>query len=635
MATQYKTIGAAGDYADPKTAYNALVALGAWADDYEFNLISSVNCTEWPTTASRVIQNGHSVKFTCSHNKAIPDKPQNWYTVTMSGTSGFFRYIHDAGCTVADVTDLEYWHIIHASNTAVNLIGMRQWVLGGGDTHTHSIKNCFIRGYGAGSDTAIAEASNEQYYTIENVVCYNVYNGLKLVPSGYNNAYNFPGRKNVNNCTIFVTGEGRGVDIINCPGNNITLKNVFVFGSTTGDDWFQSNNGTALADRVQLFNCADSDNTIATNMITSATTTDCVPNVVALDNLQSVNSADLGDGFLELIDGGNNSGKYGPGAVDLGHAGLDAVITMDIYGRGVPGSGGYYSIGAFQQQYVIVLDVMILLNTPQHDYVSEIPIGLLHTALEPRGYGIWDNGSANDHARMCRATWLMNEANADTLLDIINNTGRGNNIILRLGTKSGFFPFGPDFGDSGDFTIRVISATPGPVQSDPWLYFSVTLEFVMVSGPEYVLPSQVDEGNLQIGTITGLRYPPDFPASSTNYNFSTQLTRAGTPYTIDKLMDAYVTKLAMVLRHNKAAALINHLMVTVRNNDLNVIAQGNNYIFGRENNSSGKYVCQWLNESITVTHVRYDQFNFDLTFSYRSSSSSSSQSSSSSSSSSG
>ena len=259
------------------------------------------------------------------------------------------------------------------------------------------------------------------------------------------------------------------------------------------------------------------------------------------------------------------------------------------------------------------------IDTPQYDYTTTIPIALLHTALEPRNYGIWDNGSANDGARICEAIFQMNATLTNTLLEIINdqNKGRGVSVVLKLGTNSGFYPFGPDRGDSGNFDIRLISIKSPPVQSDPWLYFSTRLVFSEESNPSYSLPSEVDEGKLQIGTITGLRYPPDFPNSQTDYNFSTQLTYDGTAFTVDKLTDGFVTTLNMVLRHNKAAALINHLMVTVRGNDLNIITQGNNYVFGRENGASGVYSCQWLNESTSITHVRYDQFAFGLNFSLK------------------
>ncbi len=268
---------------------------------------------------------------------------------------------------------------------------------------------------------------------------------------------------------------------------------------------------------------------------------------------------------------------------------------------------------------ISVDDVNFTVDNPKYDYEVNIMPALIHTAMEPKNYGVWDNGSGND-IRTLGATWLMSAALTNTLLEIFNdlNKGRGISVTFKLGNESGFYPFGPDHGDAGDFGVRMTSINALPVMTAPWLYFNTQIEFVEESNPAYNLPAEFDCGDLQIGSITGLRQPPDFPQSSTDYNFSTQITRDGSPFTIDKVTDAFTTTLAMVLRHNKAAALIDHMMGTVRNNDLTIVAQANNYLFGRENAGAGTYICQWLNEIIKIVHVRYDQFNFGLTFSHRS-----------------
>lgn len=262
-------------------------------------------------------------------------------------------------------------------------------------------------------------------------------------------------------------------------------------------------------------------------------------------------------------------------------------------------------------------NVNYAINAPQYDYVSTIMMGLIHTELMPKGYGIWDNSDTYDFRR-CKCNLLLNATQTDSLLGIFNdvNKGRGISVTLKLGRNSGFYPYGPDHGDSGNFQSRMISIVPSPVLEEPHLYFNTTIEFIEESNPSYSLPAEQSEGNLQIGTIAGLRYPPEYPKSSTDYGFSTQITTDGSPYTIDKTNDAdyYVTTLPMVCSQNKAAALINHMMGTVRANNVNVISQANNYLFGREGGSNKTYVCQWLNEIITIKCPRYDEFNFDLIF---------------------
>jgi len=251
----------------------------------------------------------------------------------------------------------------------------------------------------------------------------------------------------------------------------------------------------------------------------------------------------------------------------------------------------------------------------QRDYISTIILGMIHTELMPKGYGIWDN---NDDIRKFRGNFLLNATQTNRLLGIFNdiNKGRGVSVTLNLGNDSGIFPYGPDHGDSGAFQSRMTKIDAQPVREEPYLYFNVEIEFIEESNPSYNLPTEVPEGNLQIGTITDLRYPPQFPESATSYGFNTMYTLDGTPFTIDKTNDAdyYTTTLPMVCNQSKAAALINHLVNTVRDANVNIISQANNYIFGREGGSNGTYICQWLNEIIEIKHPWHDEFDFGLSF---------------------
>jgi len=264
-------------------------------------------------------------------------------------------------------------------------------------------------------------------------------------------------------------------------------------------------------------------------------------------------------------------------------------------------------------------DVNFTVDTPPYGYATTINTALIISRKLPQGYVVWDNGVSNV-SRYCQVNWLLSASDTDTLINIFNDTtkGRGISLYFKLGNNSGFFPFGPDLGDSGDFGIRLLSLDPSPVMEEPWLYFNITANFVMESNPAYSLPSQIGEGDLQIGGVGNLRYPPTMPSSKTEYGFATQVTYDGTAYTIDKTIDAdeLTTTLSMVCNHSKSAALINDMIVNRRDSQVTVVGQANNYLFGEEGGNAGAYTCYWLNESLNIKHNRYDEFAFDLSFYY-------------------
>lgn len=262
-------------------------------------------------------------------------------------------------------------------------------------------------------------------------------------------------------------------------------------------------------------------------------------------------------------------------------------------------------------------DVDYTINNPKYGYKVIINTALLLSELSPKSYAVWDNGVSNV-SRVLKVDWLLNETQTGTLLDLFSdiNKGRGVSCTFKLGNNSGFYPGGPDLGDSGNFGCRLLAINSGPVMEAPYKYFSTSTTFVIESNPSYTLPDEISEGDLQISTITGLRYPPSYPESNTDYGFSTQVTYDGTPYTIDKTndSDSFSTMLSMVCNHSKASALIDDLLTNVRDSTLNIISQSNNYIFGQEGGSSGTYSCYWTQEVVDITHNRHDEFSFDLSF---------------------
>ncbi len=81
------TLGTGGDYETLEALYAFLVGLGAWADDYEVDLISSITVTAWPAT--RVAQNGRTIFYAAAASANSMRKPMldNFINTVFGGNS--------------------------------------------------------------------------------------------------------------------------------------------------------------------------------------------------------------------------------------------------------------------------------------------------------------------------------------------------------------------------------------------------------------------------------------------------------------------------------------------------------------------------------------------------------------------
>jgi len=254
------------------------------------------------------------------------------------------------------------------------------------------------------------------------------------------------------------------------------------------------------------------------------------------------------------------------------------------------------------------------LPAPEWGYTTDLSVALIHSPVLPRGYSVWDNGSSNDF-RVCTCTFVLDSTDANTMATLFRDgqKGRALDLTLHLPSGSGFFPFGPDKGDTGAYTVRAIDFRPGKQLEEPYGYYRYTVSMVCTSYPVYGLPTEVSEGGLTIGTISELRWPPDWPETESRYDVSTQLTDDGTPYSVNKMTNSYEAMLGMICNESKAAALLNHLVGTVRDGTLTITPPANTCMFGREN-GAGPFTCRWLDEHVQITHAAFDRFSFLLHF---------------------
>ncbi len=242
---------------------------------------------------------------------------------------------------------------------------------------------------------------------------------------------------------------------------------------------------------------------------------------------------------------------------------------------------------------------------------------------EDGSYTSFDNGTAYDR-RKCQCSFMLSAADMATLNDflrednIATTKGRAYDLTLQMDTDSGFFPFGPDKGDVGDFDVAFIIRKQKGIGDSPFLYFKVDVEILHTgSYPAYVLPSQVKDGNFTFGTVTENRFPPAYFEPDNKYQYDATSLQGGTVEWMDRSEEAdwYETSFTMISNESKCAAIMAYITATARTNNFTTVAPANMYMFGRDK-GNGTFTVQLIQENIIITHSEYNHFSYKLKLNY-------------------
>lgn len=264
------------------------------------------------------------------------------------------------------------------------------------------------------------------------------------------------------------------------------------------------------------------------------------------------------------------------------------------------------------------------ISNPQHGYESSISMPITLQDVSGALYGTNDDGSTYD-MRFCRGlSFLLPAAEMELLADLLRDIdkGRGVDLTLSLGaTPSGIFPFLPDKGDVGDFVVRVTRFEPGGQKHAPWMYWTPTLDLALITAPAYSIVDNHADGSVQIGSVTGIRYPQagyDVDVSYKLHNLITQAS-AGQAVDLGAVGDTYESSFVFTGNAGKIGSVVNHLVATVRAASVSYIAPANNYAFGRDKAATATHTVQILYSErernrvrLTVRHDGFDHFSMPL-----------------------
>ena len=247
----------------------------------------------------------------------------------------------------------------------------------------------------------------------------------------------------------------------------------------------------------------------------------------------------------------------------------------------------------------------------------------LHFAKVPPYDSIWDDGAVYD-SRKCKISgWLINATEQAELIEFLNNLtkGRNNQITLKLGaTSSGFFPFGADYGDKGDFIIWIppIDYKEGKQLYDPLRWWENDLTFCLV--PQSALPSYTpataeNEGSLQIGTVAHLLCPQELFDSRHIQALVASVTGDGTVDFVDKssLIDELETVVPLQMRNGNCAALITFLTgAGERKQTFEITTPNGSFPFGIQHDSTFPFYVNLADGLLEITHINNQRFDMKL-----------------------
>ena len=259
---------------------------------------------------------------------------------------------------------------------------------------------------------------------------------------------------------------------------------------------------------------------------------------------------------------------------------------------------------------------------PEFGYETSIKTAWDFQELDDGSLTFFDSGSTYD-IYTCNFSLILSASEQATFIDFFSDDGatksRAKDCIIRMNAGSGFFPFGANKGDVGDFDVAISIVNLEGIGDAPFKYFKNSLVMTKQdSFPAYTPPSEVSEGNFTIGTVTNNRFPPNWFKPNTNLNYFLTTNEDGSSNWIDRgeTSQYYNSVAEMKCNESKTAAIFDHLIGSVRTSALNIISDTNYYIFGYINGSSSTYSVNLKQNEFVIVNNRYNEFEFSLNFNY-------------------
>lgn len=246
----------------------------------------------------------------------------------------------------------------------------------------------------------------------------------------------------------------------------------------------------------------------------------------------------------------------------------------------------------------------------------KMPIDIMEL---PNGkWKTYDHGEGNDtyDQRECSCDFILTPEQYYAFISAFDNDLVARNKTITIGLDSnGFFPFGPDKGDSGLFSTAISIIEDKGRLLNPHGYYGLKLAMVNAgSFPSYALPTEIGSGPVTIGSVSNLRFPDSFFAPNITRYDSVTITGGNTAHIQGRgsSADSKSTNANLRLNQSKAAALVAYLTTGAgRASSFNFYAGADSVPFGLSS-GSGSFTAILTSSIIEIKHERFNDFRIDL-----------------------
>ena len=260
----------------------------------------------------------------------------------------------------------------------------------------------------------------------------------------------------------------------------------------------------------------------------------------------------------------------------------------------------------------------IELRTLEEGWTSTIDLPFTKNNKEDGQVAIFDDGAGYDRYT-CTFSMVLDATNMALLLQWYEADKTSNfsitNSSVSPATSVGFSPFTPAYGDTGTFYFNILKLSQsGTLDGEKYQWFRVTLDIASyIPFPTYSPSIGNNEGNLQIGTIGGLRYPIGGYKPSVTYDVGGVVTATHFNYLNNSGWKSEKCKMTLELLHDKMSFLVKHLL-SERASPIAILVPSGHFPYGAEAGDNQSFNSRLITDKLVVKHKVALRYTIELEF---------------------